>query len=137
MLLRRMGRQDITTHGFRSTFRDWTAETTNATREVAEMALAHVIPSKVEAAYRRGDLLEKRRALMDDWGAYCIREGPVLAIMTNNASSSDKRGKYDGFYRPGQLYSPSLYARCSGFVDLPSPERGGPVEIAGIAYLLT
>ena len=93
MLLRRMGRQDITTHGFRSTFRDWTAETTNATREVAEMALAHVIPSKVEAAYRRGDLLEKRRALLDDWASYCIREAPVLAIMTNNASPSDKPSK--------------------------------------------
>jgi integrase len=74
MLLRRIGRRDITTHGFRSTFRDWTAETTNTTREVAEMALAHVIPSKVEAAYRRGDLLEKRRALMEAWAAYCQKE---------------------------------------------------------------
>src|SRR5450432_656107 len=71
MLLRRMGRSDITAHGFRSTFRDWTAENTNATREVAEMALAHVIPSKVEAAYRRGDLLEKRRELMAVWSGYC------------------------------------------------------------------
>lgn len=80
MLLRRIGRRDITTHGFRSTFRDWTAETTNTTREVAEMALAHVIPSKVEAAYRRGDLLEKRRALMEAWAAYCQKEALALAI---------------------------------------------------------
>lgn len=82
MLLRRMGRADITAHGFRSTFRDWTSETTSTTREVAEMALAHVIPSKVEAAYRRGDLLEKRRALMDTWAAYCepeVRTAEVVA----------------------------------------------------------
>jgi integrase len=89
MLLRRMGRHDITTHGFRSTFRDWTAETTNTTREVAEMALAHVIPSKVEAAYRRGDLLEKRRALMGDWAAYCQKEANAVAMVSKGASSSD------------------------------------------------
>lgn len=70
-LLERMGRGDITVHGFRSTFRDWAAECTNASREVAEMALAHVVKDKVEAAYRRGDLFEKRRALMDDWAAFC------------------------------------------------------------------
>jgi integrase len=79
MTLRRMGRYDITTHGFRSTFRDWAAETTNAPREVAEMALAHVIPSKVEAAYRRGDLLEKRRELMNDWAEYCGQKSPRVA----------------------------------------------------------
>ncbi len=84
MLLRRMGRSDITAHGFRSTFRDWTAETTNATREVAEMALAHVIPSKVEAAYRRGDLLEKRRALMAAWSGYCDMVVPSM-VMTVTA----------------------------------------------------
>jgi integrase len=58
-------------HGFRSTFRDWAAEATDHPREVAEMALAHTIGSKVEAAYRRGDLFEKRRRLMDDWAAHC------------------------------------------------------------------
>ena len=88
MLLRRMGRADITAHGFRSTFRDWTAETTNATREVAEMALAHVIPSKVEAAYRRGDLLEKRRALMDAWAEYCHTEILPLAVVPFATGSS-------------------------------------------------
>jgi len=60
-----------TPHGFRSTFRDWAAEQTNHPREVAEMALAHTIENKVEAHYRRGDLFEKRRALMDDWAAFC------------------------------------------------------------------
>jgi integrase len=71
MLLRRMGRGDITTHGFRSTFRDWAAERTNFPAEVAEMALAHAVSDKVEAAYRRGDLFEKRREVVDAWAAFC------------------------------------------------------------------
>ena len=71
MLLRRIGHGDLTAHGFRSTFRDWAAECTDFPSEVVEMALAHSIESKVEAAYRRGDLFEKRRKLMDAWAAYC------------------------------------------------------------------
>ena len=71
MLLRRMGRDDITVHGFRSTFRDWAGETTSFPREVVEMALAHTIVSKTERAYRRGRSLEKRRELMDAWARYC------------------------------------------------------------------
>ena len=70
-LLRRMDRQDLTVHGFRSTFRDWAAECTNYSREVCEMALAHVVGDQVEAAYRRGDLFEKRRGLMADWAKHC------------------------------------------------------------------
>ena len=70
MLMRRM-KVDATVHGFRSSFRDWAAECTGYAHEVAEMALAHSIESKVERAYRRGDLFEKRRRLMDDWGTYC------------------------------------------------------------------
>jgi len=70
-VLRRMGRGGITVHGFRSTFRDWAAERTNFPNEVVEMALAHAVGDKVEAAYRRGDLFEKRRRLMADWAAYC------------------------------------------------------------------
>ena len=69
-VLRRMHRGDLTAHGFRSTFRDWCAEATDYPGEVAEMALAHAVGDKVEAAYRRGDLMEKRRALMRDWAAY-------------------------------------------------------------------
>lgn len=61
----------VTVHGFRSAFRDWVADQTNYPGEVAEAALAHAIPNKVEAAYRRTDFLEKRRDLMRDWGAYC------------------------------------------------------------------
>jgi len=71
MTLRRMGRSDLTTHGFRSSFRDWAAERTNYPREVAEHALAHSLADKVEAAYRRGDLLQKRKQLMDAWAAFC------------------------------------------------------------------
>ena len=70
-LLRRMGRDDLTAHGFRSTFRDWCAERTNFPSEVAEMALAHAVGDKVEAAYRRGDMFEKRRALMTRWAEAC------------------------------------------------------------------
>jgi integrase len=66
-----MGRHGLTVHGFRSTFRDWCAEATNHPREVAEQALSHVLGDKVEAAYRRGDLFEKRRALMKDWAEFC------------------------------------------------------------------
>jgi integrase len=68
-----MGRKDLTVHGFRSTFRDWAAESTAYPNEVVEMALAHTVSNKVEAAYRRGDLFEKRRALMEDWGKYVSR----------------------------------------------------------------
>ena len=75
MLLRRMGRGDLTVHGFRSSFRDWGSETTNFPRDVCEMALAHTIDSRVEAAYRRGDLFRKRRQLMEAWARYCTLLG--------------------------------------------------------------
>jgi len=71
MLLRRMGRGDLTVHGFRSAFSDWCAERTAFPSEVREMALAHVVGDKVEAAYRRGDLFEKRRQLAEAWVRYC------------------------------------------------------------------
>jgi integrase len=70
-LLQRMGRGDLTAHGFRSSFRDWAAERTHFPSEVAEMALAHAVGSKVEAAYRRGDMFEKRRRLMQQWATFC------------------------------------------------------------------
>ena len=62
---------DATVHGFRSAFRDWCAEETSIPGEVAEAALAHAIPNKVEAAYRRTDFFEKRRKLMDAWNGFC------------------------------------------------------------------
>ena len=75
-LMRGMGygldgeRGDYVPHGFRSSFRDWTSEVTSYPRYVAEMALAHTIENKVEAAYRRGDLFEKRRAMMQEWSDF-------------------------------------------------------------------
>ncbi|RTL77224.1 MAG: site-specific integrase [Bradyrhizobiaceae bacterium] len=73
-VLKRMNRSDITTHGFRSTFRDWAAETTEFPNEVVEMALAHTIKNKAEAAYRRGNMLDRRRVLMDAWSVFCRGE---------------------------------------------------------------
>lgn len=78
MLLRRM-KVDVTVHGFRSGFRDWSAECTGYAHEVAEMALAHIIESKVERAYRRGDLFDKRRRMMDDWASYCASDSAAIA----------------------------------------------------------
>lgn len=69
----------FTVHGFRSSFRDWAAEETEHSRDVAEMALAHTIESAVEASYRRGDLLNRRRGLMEDWARYCDT-APALNI---------------------------------------------------------
>jgi len=78
-----MKRMDVNAvpHGFRSTFRDWCSEFTNYPREVAEMALAHAIPSAVERAYRRGDLLTKRRNLMRDWCRF-INTAPVAGTVS-------------------------------------------------------
>ena len=67
-----MGRGDLTVHGFRSSFRDWAEEQTAFGGSIAEAALGHVVGDKVEAAYRRGDLFEKRRKLMAAWGAFCM-----------------------------------------------------------------
>lgn len=86
-LLRRMGRGDITVHGFRSTFRDWAAERTAFPNHVVEMALAHAIGDEVEAAYRRGDLFEKRRRLMNEWARYCA---------TSPAAQADNVANFGG-----------------------------------------
>ena len=71
MVMRRTGVGHFTVHGFRSAFRDWTGERTNFPREIAEAALAHVVGDATERAYRRGDALEKRRALMEAWAKFC------------------------------------------------------------------
>jgi integrase len=89
-LLKRMGRGDLTVHGFRSTFRDWAAERTNFPNEVVEMALAHAIDSKTEAAYRRGDLFDKRRCLMDEWEVYCDAAPKVGEVVEFESASSFK-----------------------------------------------
>jgi integrase len=79
MLLRKI-RSNVTVHGFRSAFRDWVSEETNHSPEVAEKALAHTIRNQVEAAYRRGDLLERRRFLMNDWEEYCSSKSTVNVV---------------------------------------------------------
>ncbi len=79
-LKKQLNRPDLTVHGFRSTFRDWCAEVTNYPREVAEAALAHANKDKTEAAYQRGDLLEKRRSLMQDWSDYVFHDDGTLAL---------------------------------------------------------
>jgi integrase len=81
-LLKRMGRSDITAHGFRSTFRDWAAEQTAFPREVLEHALAHLLKDKAEAAYQRRDLFDKRRQLMGAWSDYCAVEGNLDGNVT-------------------------------------------------------
>jgi integrase len=80
-LLRRMGREDLTVHGFRATFTDWAAECTNFPDEVRQMALAHVVSDKVEAAYRRGDLFQKRRQLSEAWARYCTAPAATSALI--------------------------------------------------------
>lgn len=79
--LKRLECRGITVHGFRSTFRDWCAEATNYPADVAEMALAHTLRDKTEAAYRRGDLFEKRARLMADWARYCSKPAEPAAVV--------------------------------------------------------
>lgn len=93
MVLRRMS-LDVTTHGFRSSFRDWCGEETSFPREVAEAALAHVIGDKAEQAYRRGDALEKRRALMAAWASFCDPQvdDKVVSLSRARPAYFDSRG---------------------------------------------
>jgi integrase len=92
MILRRMKIDDATIHGFRSSFRDWAGNVSNFSREIAEMALSHVIGDKAEQAYRRGDALDKRRKLMEAWANYCE---PIVACAHST--------------RPGGPMRPNLY----------------------------
>lgn len=87
MALRGMERGELTMHGFRSTFRDWAGECTPHPRDVCEQALAHSLGNSVEAAYRRGDLFEKRRALMEDWATYCTSK-PAKNVLKGNFKKS-------------------------------------------------
>jgi integrase len=83
--LQAMGYSEVTVHGFRSSFRDWAGETSNASNEVMEAALAHKIKSKTERAYARGSLLVKRARLMEQWADYCHRTPPVVLPMRKSA----------------------------------------------------
>ena len=81
MLLRRMGRAEITAHGFRATFKTWASERTSFQSEIIETALSHVVGDKTEQAYRRGDLFEKRRRLMDAWARFCEQPNSASKII--------------------------------------------------------
>lgn len=83
-LLRRMGHSSITTHGFRSAFRDWAGDTTDYPRELIEQALAHTISNKAERAYRRGTAIDKRRQLMEDWAVYLSARGSAHRLAENS-----------------------------------------------------
>ena len=98
MLLRRM-KVEVTAHGFRSSFRDWAAERTSFPHEVAEMALAHAIGSKTEAAYRRGDLFEKRQQLMAAWAHF----------LTAHRAGPDEGGDNPRLQRLRRELTPSLH----------------------------
>jgi integrase len=87
MTLRRMGKGDVTPHGFRSSFRDWCGELTFFPREVAEAALAHAVGDATEQSYRRGDALEKRRLLMDAWGRFVQRTDNVVPLLVERAAT--------------------------------------------------
>ena len=87
-LLKGMDGGGYTVHGFRSSFRDWAAERTSFPREVVEAALAHTIENKVEAAYRRTDLFDKRRRLMDQWVKYCAAASALAATAWRSIAGS-------------------------------------------------
>lgn len=87
-LLKRMGRSDLTVHGFRSSFRDWAGEATAHPREVIEHAMAHQLKDKAEAAYARGSLLERRRVLMADWAQYCAQPATTGVVVPLQSAKS-------------------------------------------------
>jgi integrase len=97
--LKRMGQPALTVHGFRSTFRDWAAERTNYPNEMLELALAHAVSDKVEAAYRRGDMFDKRRQLMDAWAAYCAKPvgaaGEIVSLRPGARPNVRSSGELD------------------------------------------
>ena len=87
-LLKRMGRSDLTVHGFRSSFRDWAGESTAHPREVIEHAMSHQLKDKAEAAYQRGSLLERRRVLMADWAQYCAQPAATGVVVPLQSAKS-------------------------------------------------
>ena len=87
-LLKRMGRSDLTVHGFRSSFRDWAGEATAHPREVIEHAMSHQLKDKAEAAYQRGSLLERRRVLMADWANYCAKPAATGVVVPLQSAKS-------------------------------------------------
>ena len=111
--LKRLGHNDLTVHGFRSTFRDWAAERTNFQNHVVEMLLAHTIGNKVEAAYRRGDLFEKRVALMDAWAEYTTMRSPACRRLPPSPGRPRRARRGSSGPAPGPATWPSCPASAS------------------------
>ena len=86
-LMRRLGHGDVTVHGFRSSFRDWAEERGGMPREIAELSLAHEVGNATERAYRRSDLLAKRRDLMERWARFCMSAGESGKVVELGARS--------------------------------------------------
>jgi integrase len=101
MMMKRMGRPEVP-HGFRSTFKDWASECTDFPGMVSEMALAHAVKDKTEAAYRRGDLFEKRIALMNEWAAFCLSK-----VTSPAARAGDRPSDRPASDSPSRAPSPS------------------------------
>jgi integrase len=114
MLLRRMGRDDLTVHGFRSSFRDWCAEATNYPRELAEKALAHMLGDETERAYQRGDMLERRRHLMHAWAEACATG--ACSIVTPPVGEVGPAPAHTAIKRPGHADAIDSFATPSTVV---------------------
>ena len=113
-VIARMGYDDITVHGFCSTFRDWAGETTPHAREVIETAMAHKLKDKAEAAYARGDLFAKRRKLMQDWADYLT--APLAEVVKPHETPAHRE--------PAQRKEDDVETRSAG--ALPTLQRGLP-----------
>jgi integrase len=120
-VLKRMKRDDITVHGFRSCFRDWAGEVSSFPNEVCEMALAHAVRNKAEAAYRRGHLFEKRRAMMQAWADYCEPKTSTPQPVEQNAftlprvdAPKRKRGRQQGSFKPSEVQKRALQYALAG-----------------------
>jgi len=122
MLLRRLGRGDVTVHGFRSSFRDWAGEETRHAREVVEAALAHRLGDKAEQAYARGDLFLKRRALMEHWAAFCAE-----------APSGAGAPPEPGVQLAAEVQEPEPEAQFA--LEVQEEDASGTRPIAGLPFL--
>lgn len=124
-----------TVHGFRSTFRDWCAEATDCPREIAEQALAHAVSSKTEAAYRRGDLFEKRKLLMADWADHCTL-APEQASAASSTSAPAKADLGAAVGADLDFASPEEAAGGSAVPEEPAAEPESPAPQRSPDYLL-
>jgi integrase len=132
MMLRRMKIDGVTVHGFRSAFRDWSAECTNFTNEVCEAALAHVIKNTTEAAYRRGDLFDKRRKLMEAWDGYCRgtpgRKGRGAHAIVRTIGMGDRTNRKRRSVEPRSKIEPAISIPRAQAYPSSTPAMRGTAE---------